>query len=564
MRYFFITAFSCISIAAAISCESSTCEFKKIAINEYGFDEDSVDYIMDEAERVWRDRKWNTEYRNECFINYVLPPVAAKEPAEFYWRTDLPKRLNIEFADTVSIIEAALAINRGIDIITKNETWGNPQLSYSEIMSGKFGKCDDRSTIATLAMRAYGIPAAFEFIPSWGDTNNGHSFCSVILPNDSLRVFQERQDDGIHISYAHKVPKVYRKIFMGDKRTPLTEYIRNEDVPPEFSDMYIEDVTMFHNIGQCDIRIPTDTTRNKLAYLCVFSPKGWRPVAYGEIHNGEVIFKNVGNGGGYPFKQRGENLGDGILYLPIIFEEQQIKPIGRPFILSASGKREITGTIGFESILVTRKYPRMERIVGFAESMIGGVFEASNNPDFSDAVCIYKIQETPDSRVQCREVETNGKFYRYARYRKPNGTFSISEIAFFDANDTKIKGTPFIPTYIEPSDVKAIYDENSLTYYEIKSIKDFWTGIKFCNPSQIKKISFCPRTDDNDVSPGDEYELLFWNDNSEWESLGKKTAGDYFLIFDNVPMGALLWLKNLSKGKEERPFTYENGKQIWW
>ena len=27
---------------------------------------------------------------------------------------------------------------------------------------------------------------------------------------------------------------------------------------------------------------------------------------------------------------------------------------------------------------------------------------------------------------------------------------------------------------------------------------------------------------------------------------------------------ALLWLRNLTKGREERPFTYENGRQIWW
>lgn len=31
-----------------------------------------------------------------------------------------------------------------------------------------------------------------------------------------------------------------------------------------------------------------------------------------------------------------------------------------------------------------------------------------------------------------------------------------------------------------------------------------------------------------------------------------------------LPKGALLWLKNHTQGKEERIFTYEDGKQVWW
>ena len=34
--------------------------------------------------------------------------------------------------------------------------------------------------------------------------------------------------------------------------------------------------------------------------------------------------------------------------------------------------------------------------------------------------------------------------------------------------------------------------------------------------------------------------------------------------YDNVPGNALLLLRNHTKGKEERIFTYENDEQIWW
>jgi hypothetical protein len=31
-----------------------------------------------------------------------------------------------------------------------------------------------------------------------------------------------------------------------------------------------------------------------------------------------------------------------------------------------------------------------------------------------------------------------------------------------------------------------------------------------------------------------------------------------------VPKGAILLLKDLTKGREERIFMVENGKQVWW
>ena len=50
----------------------------------------------------------------------------------------------------------------------------------------------------------------------------------------------------------------------------------------------------------------------------------------------------------------------------------------------------------------------------------------------------------------------------------------------------------------------------------------------------------------------------------KWISLGRKLAVDNKLHYDDVPKGALLWLKNHTQGKEERIFTYEDGKQVWW
>lgn len=557
-RLIFILSFF---IFAGQACRrQSINDFRRFSINDYCLPSDSIDFTIAEAERVWNKSPWKGEYSKDDFIQYVLPPFAAKEPIQFYWRMDIPQKLGIE--PTESILTTANEINGKINVVTKNEAWGNAQSSYSEIMAGKTGKCDDRTTVTVLALRAYGIPAAFDYIPSWGDTNNGHSFCSVILPSDSLLVYQNRQDNGSSPSFAHKISKIYRRCFFPQTNL-LSKYRGSEYIPEEINDLYCKDVTRSHKVGCADVKLSINECNNKLAYLCVFSPKGWIPIAYGETANGKVNFHDIGNGAKYEFMKKGENIGDGILYLPVIYDGQTQTPIGKPFILSRKGVNPITYINKTETVTLGRKYPRLERIIRFAELMRDGRFEAANKADFSDATCLYQIDSCPQSNFQIKKINELSKHkFKYARYIKSNGTFSLSELAFYDCRGHKIEGVPFVPEYIESSELSVIYDKNPLSYYEIGGIMDFWGGVEFDQPAEIGFVGFCPRTDANDIEIGDEYELLYWDD--QWKSLGKKKAETNTIIFDDVPQNALLWLRDLTKGREERPFTYSEGRQIWW
>ena len=88
-------------------------------------------------------------------------------------------------------------------------------------------------------------------------------------------------------------------------------------------------------------------------------------------------------------------------------------------------------------------------------------------------------------------------------------------------------------------------------------------GIDFGKQVKIDKIIYYPRNDGNCIEIGDEYQLFYWRDN-RWQSLGRKKANDIALTYHNCPLNALFLLRNLTKGKEERIFTYENGEQVWW
>ena len=66
------------------------------------------------------------------------------------------------------------------------------------------------------------------------------------------------------------------------------------------------------------------------------------------------------------------------------------------------------------------------------------------------------------------------------------------------------------------------------------------------------------------ATAGELYELFCCRD-GEFVSLGQR-IGDrtHELRYEEVPGNALLLLKNHSKGKDERIFTYEDGRQVWW
>lgn len=543
------------------SCRFESDNFVAVSVENYGFPADSIAYSIELAENVWKSATWKKDYKQRDFVHYVVPPSVANEPVEFYWREDIPTWIRIP-KDSPDMVRLAQRINKRIDVPVKPETWGNPQMGYSKTMSGAFGKCDDRSILTTMAMRSFGIPASFDYISNWGNTNNGHSFCSVILPGDSLLVFQDKQDDGVHVSYAHKVSKIYRKSYFPNTKGLVYKYYQTEDIPPVLNDIYTVDVTEYHKGGVSDVDLEVGNDNGcKLAYLSVFNPRGWVPVDCAEIKSSGVVFKNVGNGADYDAKSREDNIGKGVLYLPSVYIEKETVPIAAPIVVSSEGIREIKADGGFETVVLTRKYPRFKRVENFASQMVGGIFEVANKIDFSDAVEVAILKNIPQSRPQKLEISLPGS-YKYARYRKSSKVFSISELHFYDVAGKEIEGLPLFPNYVDLDTSKNIYDGNPLTYFEISGVIDMWMGYAFNKAEKVGYVGFCPRTDDNDISPGDIYELFYWD--NEWKSLGRQFATDYILKYNDVPQGALLWLRNLTKGKEERPFTFEDGKQIWW
>ena len=78
---------------------------------------------------------------------------------------------------------------------------------------------------------------------------------------------------------------------------------------------------------------------------------------------------------------------------------------------------------------------------------------------------------------------------------------------------------------------------------------------------KIDHIVYTPRNRDNYIRPGDVYELYYCD--RDWKSAGTICATADSLVFCGIPRNVCMFLRNHTRGVDERTFIYENGVQIW-
>lgn len=530
---------------------------------------DSLIQQMNAAFSTWKQTPWSVQYSDGIFEEYIAPYRIADEPLEYYWRTDAYTRHKdwlYECKDS-SLVAICSFVYQRLDYQTNNLFWGEPLQSYTTNSLYRRGTCSDYAIYTTMIMRALGIPTAIDFVPYWGDGNNGHSFNSLILPDGTCKGYNNKEDLTNGLTLSGKVPKVYRKVYGVQRNSLLYKYRDTEYIPNVFAQHDIIDVTEQYDIPITDISIVPKLyiPESQIVYLTVFSPKNWQPIAWAEYADGKADFRNIGVG--YTSHDsssiKGENYGEGCLFMPVSYLQEKMQALNYPFILKEEGEPRylfpnITET---ETVILFRKYPRKKRIIDFAKKAKEGYFQLSNERSFAQSELVYYIDSIPASHIQT--IPLINKKYRYMRFYKRNGGISMSEIGCLDTNKQVIPSKVLAdPILMKDPELKNICDGNALSYYDIGNLKDIWIGLDFERPTALSSLFFCPRTDNNDIVSGDEYELFYWND--KWISLGKKTADNNNLVYKNVPKNSLLWLRDLTTGKEERPFTYEHSKQIWW
>jgi hypothetical protein len=90
-----------------------------------------------------------------------------------------------------------------------------------------------------------------------------------------------------------------------------------------------------------------------------------------------------------------------------------------------------------------------------------------------------------------------------------------------------------------------------------------WAGLDLGQEKIIDRIRYIPDPDRNTVAAGKTYELYYWD--NKWVSVGIQKGSGLPFKYQDVPSGGVYWLNCLDcNSSEERIFTYENDRQIWW
>ena len=527
----------------------------------------SIDYLksnIDNAYDMWKKNSRHISF--ETFCNYILPYRIGYEPLSD-WRTAYKKEYEEKVSPYLSkqynyyhLFSIHNMLNQGFNGAVYYPTGPMPDFSLRDLIKVKVGNCESYSARGVAQLRAFGIPATIDFVPQWGNRSMGHSW-GVMFVNDGYTLpFGVNETLGSHFDERPELtmPKVYRSTFK--KQEKLKEISEDEDqnIPYLFRNQRYIDVTDTY-VETSDVSITIQDSKwlenAKWVYLAVFNNRDWIPVAYSKIgKDKKAVF---------------EKMGRGIVYLPFYLDEfGRQHYVSEPFLLANDGttRYQVADANKTRKITVTRKYWESETLKKYNSQLIGGKIVASNTEDFKDSVIIKVIESIDENRYHTIPVNYSGN-YKYIKYLSPKESYgNIAEILLFDDNGnlaTPIRCFGGMGAWEEHSPAK-VFDGNELTSYSRISPDDAWAAAEFEKPVHFSKLRIHPRTDGNAIYAGDLYQLLYWQ-NGKWNMIAEHKAGQEDSIsFDNVPENALLLLHNATRGREERIFTYENGRQVWW
>lgn len=518
-------------------------------------------FLIDNIDQAFAARDssaWLQKMNFTDFCEYMVSYRFSHEPLE-EWRSFYRNKYKIMF-DTLKK-DSCRSYASKIHKLTPRIFGSGWFMQYpfdfwvEQMEASRMGTCVQIATYRAQLMRSAGIPTAIDFTLNWGNHGAGHTW-NTIFPENGKPLHMEGTALELGQDLVYKVAKVYRKTFGRQE----TGYGKNEnEIPPEVRNHHMIDVTKEYT-KTADISVPLKykpERKKRYAVICSHNNKKWIPQDWGEIRSGKARFRNMGVGN---------------IYNVMYYEDGALSSANDPFILNEKGEIVCLTTMEnrTQDMHLLRKYPLRKSIQAYHEGVVGCFFQGANKVDFRDSVILHTIKKSYDQLVNV-DI-SNPKKFRYVRFKSPiHFKGDIAEIEFYGGDksiDTikltgKIIGFPEVPKTFGTVYQNAL-DGNIDTYFHgYWDSKLWWAGLDLGEPKIITKIRYCPRSDTNFIVEGDMYELCYWK-RSQWISMGEQVAKIPSLEYKNVPKGGLYILHNLSRGKEERIFTYQEGKQVFW
>ena len=535
---------------------------------------------IDQAYDAWQKAPWKSSVSFDAFCNYILPYKSLSEQPED-WRTDLYNRyqhllLDPDIPKNMEDVCCALVADEK-RWFRYTEAFNNypAAISINNIIKGHRGDCREMSNLAAYSARALGIPVAIDYTPQWGNHNSGHIWNSLIV-NDStsLSFIGAEGTPGDYTSVTRgegKMAKAYRFSQKIIESGFAARAIRRgiSDLPKTIENPRILDVTSLYT-ETADFTLNINGKNGTPVYLCIFHNGNWRAIDGGFIEENKVSYKQIGRN---------------ILYIPMFYNSKKHKPACPPIIVPLDGGPIEVNSNNLEpqSIKIYRKFPfkRQRTKWTLAQYLISARFEGSNTPDFSNPILLHLAPEPMkwyylnqiNGRIDRDHIQYEQLWeqapihqtdsFRYVRMKAgDNIPFKLGELEFYTGVDTTL--LTGLPIGNLPHPERAFDGVPGYSIIKEDELEnDRWLGLDLGNKKTISKIRYLATNDKNEITPNRIYELYYWKD--KWISLGSQESNAHYLEFTEAPRGGVYWLNCLNCSTvEERPFTIENNKQVWW
>lgn len=528
--------------------------------------------LVDEIElsfKAWKNNVYSRGCSPQDFYEYVLPYrrlnglIIDNARQEFY-RRHHQDYFTQEGKGWQQEVDSILYEYRHL---THSAFWGTqiPLWSAETFEKLRHGLCMQRCWYNSLLLSSLGMPVAIDFVPAWGNRNNSHSWNVLIVGGQShafeafwdddrwkyKRIYNNRTKDELWGKF--RLPKVYRYTYSNHIEGPLADgEVDRADIPTLFCNIKQMDVSAeYFDAADVTVELTCEKPEGaEYAYLAVWNYQEWHPVQWGKIENGKALFRGMGKD---------------IVYLPVYFKRGIVVPAAEPFRLSENGKIEKlhggneTQSVAVRLVTGAPAYDNNREYLGSMRGLrVMGIREGEPERE----LCVWT-----DSMALERTYKplTADRTYRHVRLQLPADSVALGELAFYTEHGRirNVKITTPLKSVRQNESREMLTDGMDATAYCGKvagGVVDIDLGKEY----RITRIGLAPYLKTGLYAP-DEFELLYWKE-GRWASLGRQPASESgYLVFDYVPKGALLMLKNCRwTGKSgERIFLYKDGSIQW-
>ena len=498
------------------------------------------DYLIrhiDNAFAMWKGCSWLKDLSFEDFCEYLLPyrlgdePLAEQDETYDWWK------VVSRWIDDYQFVPSMLD---DVRLFQRMHIVGDDYLYYKNItVRGKEWlralNCLDQCYYDVLGFRQTGIPSAIDMIPDW-PTRNGRHYWRTIIDGACV-------DENYPMTSTPAAAKVYRMTY---SHNPIPTPDGRDSIPELFRDPFLRDVTeKYVKTSDLEVRLPRDFRGKapKYLYLAVFNDLEWKPIAWSRVKGGKAHF---------------ERMGRNLVYLPVCYRGGEMQCAGEPLFVDRMGRvkplvadRERTVTM-----TLTRKYPLTYPKIQWGRAVEGSVLEAANDVSFVRPDTLVTVASMGTALNWVTLPTGTDKAYRYWRVSKQGRPVTLAELKCILPGGQQAEGTP-LSSGRGGFNLKA-FDGDPLTYNNYMD----WVGIDLGQARTLQEVRLLPRTDDNGIAVGHLYKLFYFGRNG-WVEVATQRATGQELTFADVPGGALYWLQDVTRGREERIFTYEGGRVVF-